>query len=221
MVRLEIKDHRGIRGILTDGFMPDFLFLKEIDWKKTKENKLSTRPDFLYGWNTKTFGLDRIYDKYLRPECDIPQLLTQSVIYQSLIYSLRDRFCYKPEIRREICVHRLYPGRGFRSLRTKARFYKGKVHATKEWRVVPTFYEEIEHDEAKGISNYGISILLLNQAPHEQCKVFEECQGNWMDFLNFKIKDQNTYKDFEKYKEAAKGFLQNNINYAVEYAWLR
>jgi hypothetical protein len=118
-------------------------------------------------------------------------------------------------------MHRLYPAKGYKSLQKWARFYKGKVHATKEWRVVPLFYEEIDHDEAQGKSNFGISTLLLNQPPHKHCEAFEECLNNWMEFLDFKIKGKNTYKDIERYKEAAGSFLQSRINDAIQYAWLR
>lgn len=221
MVRLEVKDSRRIKGILIDGFAPDFSFLKEIDWKNAKEIKLSTRPNFPYTWTPNSLDFDRTYERYLAPEANVPKPLMQSAIYTLLIYSLRDRFCPRPEKRKERCVHRLFPGRGYKSLQQRARYYKGRVHATKEWRVVPIFYEEIEHDEAQGIRNYGMSTLLLNQAPYKRCKAFEECLKNWMGFLDFKIKDENTYLNFAKYKEAAESFLQSRINDAIQYGWFR
>jgi len=218
MVRLEIKDRRGIKGILIDGYMPDFSFLKEIDWKKAKDDRLSS--DFTYTWSADS-DFNSTYERYLKEENPFPTLQMQRIIYDSLIRSMRERFCPEPEKNKNMCAFKLFPEKGTKSLQHIARFYKGKVHATKEWRCVPVFYEEIEQDKVQGKSNYGVSMLLLNQGPSMKCKAFEECQQNWIDFLGFNIKDEIAYKDFMRYRQAAKALLQNWIDTAVKYAWFQ
>lgn len=202
MVRLELGDERGIKGILIDGYMPDFSYLKQVDWERAMEEKLSLDPDFRYNFRRYT------YNRYLKPERDIPSIHIQSTIYKKLIGSLTHRFC---SLDREACAKYSFPSRGHRRIERIISMSRKKLRD-----YLPIFSREIEKDEIEGKRNYFLHITLLDLRPGKECQVFEECNKNWMEFLNFKIKEKADYKNFDEFKKASEALLKYYVDFVIE-----
>jgi len=215
MVRLESEDQRGVKGILIDGYMPDFSYIKEIDWEKAKKEKLSTNPKRTYTWTATALDFERTYERYLKSEREIPNVLMQTAIYSHLIGSLRDRFCPNLEKRHEFCKHNFYTGRGYHSLKhlvCRASSFKG---GTQLKNSLPFFYNEVEKDETEG-KRWVASLLLLNLNPELECIRFENCHQSWMAFLDFKLKQEREYKNLDSYKIAGEILLNYWIKNAIK-----
>lgn len=203
MVRIEVLDERKIKGILIDGHFPDYSFLKQMDWEKAIEEKLSwNNEEIEYFWSYT-------YDKYLRLDRDIPSIFIQTRLYRDLIGDVRSRSCRNET---KACLQFRHSARGNKRIEADIKRMGKRV---KDY--LPVFSKEIEHDIANGGENYFFNMAVLDLRPGKECSEFERCNNHWMKFLNFKIKEEKDYLDFPKYKTAAEAFIQRYIDFAHDY----
>lgn len=205
MVRVEVEDKRGVKGVLIDGYMPDFQYLQHLDWQKAMDEKLSNDPVYQYKFKKIT------YPRYLKPTMDIPNQNTQSNVHRRIVGGLREKYC---GVDQEPCAHILFPSRGYKRIEM---VISQQGQQLKD--ILPTFTREIETDISKGRTNYYFDLSILDNRKGQQCTSFEKCSENWKKFLNFQSKPESTYENFEEYKKAAEEFLQYNIEISFRYNW--
>ena len=211
MVRLELEDSRGVKGILIDGYISDFSYLRQIDWERAMQDKLEINPKAYY---YRTLDFERIIDKYLKPGGRELSLPSQVEIYRNLIESIRKRYCPTPAMQNELCAHYFFVTKGMWGTMGLKRFMK--YYGKKLWKHHPVLDREMEKDKAGRKKNYAISTLLLNSEPDSKCNKANECCLNWIDFLGFEIKPETDYANFIEFNEAAKALLRNRINFVIE-----
>jgi hypothetical protein len=204
MAQVEIEDDRGIKGILLDGYFPDFSFFQKMDWEQAKTEKLS-------GYKSRSSCLVD-YERYLSPSQDTPGIGTQSNFHRKLVQNTRGSFCpydMKP------CAQFVYPARGVKPIERIIKLEKKKVRDF----VLPVFSKEIEKDLTEGKANYEFNMAFLDLSPNNHCPKYEECNTNWMEFSGFSEKEKDDYTDFQSYKEAAKAFLKGYIDFGIHNKW--
>ncbi len=205
MALIEFIDNENeIKGILTDGYFPDFSSLQQMDWEKAKEDML---PD-----DDKLRRIfQRKYERHLSPEKDIPTERVQAKYFKDLMALVRLGFC---PYNIEPCVKFYNPARikGAKHVERVVSFFDKRTRD----KILPAFSKEIDKDISEGIKNYFFNSAFLDLKTENFCHDFEECTNNWIDFFGFKIKDEKDYWDFQAYKEAAETFLKAYINFGVE-----
>lgn len=202
MVRFDFEDWRGIKGIFIDGYMPDFSYLRQIDWERAVDKNLSQNP--MYKRNFKKY----IYNRYLKYHHQREATLrTQTRIYKGLIRSLRHKFCSI----NKACAEFIYPARGHRRIERIISYSKKKLRD-----YLPFFSAEIEKDQAEGKTNYFFDITFLDEKSANRCLEFDRCTNNWMEFLNFKIKEKSDYRNFKDFEKACIALLDYYVDYVTK-----
>jgi hypothetical protein len=206
MVRVEVVDNRGIKGVLIDGYMPSFSYLQGMDWEKRMEESLSSLPDDRYDFRRN------YYNKYLKKKEETPSDRIQSNIHDKITKSVKKRFCPYGQ---QCCAQFTYPARGTKPIENRISFERKKDREI----ILPAFSREIERGLEKGKSNYSFALAFLDLAPDNQCPIYNKCIDNWTSFINFQVKQEESYKDFQKFKKAAEHLLFRYIDFGLKVDW--
>lgn len=218
MARIELLDESDIKGIMIDGYLPIFTTLKQRDWEKATEENLPLSPGFQEKF-------DKTFNRHLKQNRPIPNMRTQTKVYKELVGALRSRYCSQyhnplaqfnsPADRIGSCAQFVFPGRGYggveRHISLEGKDFKNKV--------LPAFYREIERESEEGKGNYFFNLTLLDLRDKKKCPCFGECTNNWIEFLDFKLKDEKDYVNYQEYKAAVETLLKNYITSAIEADW--
>jgi hypothetical protein len=201
MVVIERIDDRGIKGVLTDGYLPDFSFYQKKDWDYALKEKLLESEEF----QNKFRG--RVMQNYgLKTGRTVPTVRSQSNFHTKLNQSLLKRFC---QYNGEPCFQQLIPAEGVWSMDRKVSLESVKLQRA----IYPAFSKEIEKAQNDG-RNYYFSLTYLDLNDANYCPVFEDCYKNWMDFMGFEIKREEEYIDFNAYRRAAEIFISTDLDFA-------
>jgi len=202
-----VTDKRGIRAVLVDGYMPNFSYLKKMDWNGEMQNSLSDHPDDKYNFRRN------VYNKYLNPEKEKPTDKIQSNIHREIADSVKKRFCPYGQAR---CVQRILPARGTKQIEGIISYETKKRVRDK---ILPAFTKEIDSDLGKGNENYSFTFMFYDLNEDNHCPITGECTDNWMKVINFKEKGEDGYEDFHGYKKAAEKLLKHYIDGAFKDGW--
>ena len=204
-------DKRGIRGILVDGFFPEFSTLKEIHWKKAMTSKMSANKRDLQKFRRQTFN------KYLKEERATPNTRTQANVYREIIKLTRNR---SPDTQRHPCVFGTYPACGYNSfeglLARESKTKEGKIIRDS----IPYMAKEFDSERKKG-RDYFFDMSISAVGPGNDFSSLESFQYEWIDLLGFELKKENDYSDFQKYKKAVDGILGYFIDTAIRNRLIR
>jgi hypothetical protein len=206
MVRIKLVDYRGITGIMTDGYLPNFSYFQEKDWTKTMEEKMPLDPSFKYDFERN------IHNKYLKPDKGEPSDKTRSFIHNKIAISTRKRFCPHEQ---KYCVQFNYPARGTKQIERIISMEKKKVRE----KILPAFSREIAKAQSNGETNYFFNLVFMDARKGRGCPAFEDCSANWQEVMGFKVKEEKDYENFDEYRNAADALLKRYIDFGIEAGW--
>lgn len=205
MSRIAVLSEEGIKGIIIDGFFPGFSSLKEINWNKEMRRNLSTDKKDLHHFKRYTFN------KYLKKERAIPNTRTRANVYREIIKLTRNRGFNNHNQSRLFAT---YPASGYDSFDGLLT----RVSKRKEGGIIRDsilyIAKEIDFEKEKE-QDYFFDVSIYDSNCPRTRNTVENLHYNWINFLNFKSKDENNYFNFMRYKQAAEEILENFIENAL------
>lgn len=201
MAVIEKVDERGIKGVLIDGYLPDFSFYQKKNWDYALKEKLPESEEFQCKFR------NRVMQNYgLKKGRKFPTVRSQSNFYSKLNQSLLKRFC---KYNGEPCFQQLIPAEGVWSMDRKLSLESVKLQRA----IYPAFSKEIEKAQNDG-RNYYFSLTYLDLNDENSCPVFENCYKNWMESMGFEIKKEGDYENFGDFKKAAGIFIETEMDFS-------
>lgn len=198
MVVIERIDDRGIKGVLTDGYLPDFSYFQGKDWEYALAEKLPI--DETYRAKIRSM----VEKRYLKTGRQAPGIGPQSNFHRKMKDALRKRFC---PYNGERCDQIMIPAQGVLPMERVISFKKKKVRD----KIQLPFLIEIKKAISEG-KNYVFNLSYLDQKKDNHCPIFEDCSYNWMQSMGFEMKKVEEYQDFQEYRKAAEVYLEWGID---------
>jgi hypothetical protein len=191
----------SVEGILIDGYIPKFESFQECDSKQLKAylELVPCNPRY-------------VYRKYLRPDREAPSKDLQHRVYEYLAEGVRAIFCPVKGDGRVPSSYGFYPAKGYHRIE---RIISANKREAREY--LSAFLEEIDHDVQK--EDYGLNVIIYDRFSNNYCGLQDECCGNGINKLGFKVKPKQNYGNYHRFEKAAKEFLKSQIREAIKYEW--
>lgn len=198
MVWIELG-RRYVRAIMIDGYIP-------------AQDKLKIIAENL--WDEK-LSRNRYLLKCLQSEKLSERQLLKT--FGNLVYTLRDAFCpIKDSRKRPSCYEPYTTKKNYNSIETIIGHERQKLGKC----LVP-LTDEYKHDQKKEKSQYIQNVIVCNSNSLTSCRKVNECCINWLEKLNFTIKGQEKYQDYQEFRNAWYNFLDNKLDAVEKFHWFK
>ena len=215
MARIQINDETGKIGILIDGHFPDFSYFQDLNkdgalYDMFPQGSFPRDTDVLYHFKAA-------YGKYLKPGREEPSDRIRLNAFKKMAEGVQANFCNQNQ---ESCVQKIFPARP--SIRFD-RFIYRRDKKFGDYGIIVPFTQKIKREVLKAEldvnENYFFNMALLDTSKGNGCPAFESCLSNWEESLNFQIRKEDDYLNFDDYKVAAEELLSGYIKAANSNDW--